>query len=282
MISKTQFNQGRDMFLLRWLPLGVISLFVLFPFYWTVNTSLKREGDILNKVLAYLPDPATVDNFVNAFKKVGFHIYFKNSLIVSSAAVGITVLCSVIVSYALSRFRFKGKNVFLIVLLTTQFMPGAMLLVPLFLIFKNMGLLGTHMSLIFTYVSFQLPFNAVLMRGFFSNVPIQIDEAAAIDGCTRFQTIIYVLLPVLVPGIVASAAFAFVGCWNEYLFALMFLSKSHMFTVPVGISYMMGQYSINYGTLAAAGIVALVPPIMLFAYIQKYLVQGLSAGSVKG
>ncbi len=264
------------------LPLAVIVLLVLFPFYWTLVISLKREGDIMKLPLQYLPNPPTLTNFIETWNTVGFAVYFRNSMIVAVISVVFIVFCSILVGYALTRFRFRGRQFMMLLLLCTQFIPGVMLLIPLFIIFKNLGIISNLTSLIIAYTTFQLPFNAVLMRGFIKNVPYDIEEAAMMDGCNRLQGIFHVVLPVLLPGIVASAAFAFISCWNEFIFALMFISKSDLFTIPVALNSMQGEYDINYGYLAAGSIIAMIPPILMFAYVQKYLVQGLSAGSVKG
>lgn len=224
----------------------------------------------------------TFQNFIETWNNIGFGRYFRNSLIVALIAVFFIVTFAVLVGYALTRFRFKGKQLMMFLLLCTQFVPGVMLLIPLFIIFKKLGLISNLGSLVIAYTTFQLPFNAILMRGFIQNVPYDIEEAAMMDGCNRLQAIFHVVLPILLPGIVATAAFAFISCWNEFIFALMFISRSDLYTIPVALHSMQGEYDINYGYLAAGSIIAMIPPFLMFAYVQKYLVQGLSAGSVKG
>lgn len=275
-------NQKLARFFSLHLPITFIVLVTLFPFYWTLVIALKREGDIMKLPLQYLPNPPTLANFIETWNTVGFAVYFRNSIIVSVISVVFIVFCSILIGYALSRFQFRGKQLMMLLLLCTQFIPAIMLLIPLFIIFRNLGLISNLSSLIVAYTTFQLPFNAVLMRGFVKNVPYDIEEAAMIDGCNRLQGIFHVVLPVLLPGIVASAAFAFISCWNEFIFALMFISRNDLFTIPVALNSMQGEYDINYGYLAAGSIIAMIPPFLLFAYVQKYLVQGLSAGSVKG
>jgi multiple sugar transport system permease protein len=267
---------------LLYLPLVVISLFTLFPIYWTLNTALKPEGNVLKKPLQYFPQPATLDNFGTAWRDVGFSKFFINSLIVSAATVAIVLVLSVLSGYALSRFKFRGKKIFLLILLATQFIPGAMLLTPLFLIYKNFGLTSNLLSLILTYSVFQLPFNSILMSGFITNIPESLEEAAMVDGCSRLRALYHIVLPLLLPGIIATTVFTFIGAWNEFLFALMLISKPGLFTIPVGLRYMQGEYDINYAALAAGSIISLLPVVVMFAIIQKYLVQGLSAGAVKG
>ncbi len=264
-----------------YLPLLMTMVFILFPFYWTMNTALKPEGDILQTPLAYIPNHLTIDNFINAWNNVGFSKFFKNSLFLALCTVLSVVTCATLVGYSLSRYRFKGKRVFMLLLLCTQFVPGAMLIIPLFIIFKNLGLISNPLSLILVYTTFQIPFNSILMNGFITSVPKQLEEAAMVDGCSRLQAIYHVVLPLLLPGIVATGVFTFIYAWNEFLFAFMFMNKHANFTLSIGLSYMMGEFNINYGALAAGSVIALIPAIAMFAYVQRYLVNGLG-GAVKG
>lgn len=262
-------------------PVLVMLIFTLFPLYWTINTAFKQEGDIVKRPLSYVPASPTIENFVTAWTNVGFATYFKNSLIVGVCTVFIVLVLSTLSGYALSRYRFKGKRAFLLMLLCTQFIPRSMLIIPLFIIFKHMGLISNPLSLIITYTAVEIPFTTVLMHGFISNVPRELEEAAMIDGCGRLQAIRHVIFPLLVPGIVATSVFTFIYTWNEFLLALMLTNQQGRFTLPVGLSYMMGEFNINYGALAAGSVIALIPAVILFSYAQKHLVNGLG-GAVKG
>ena len=275
-------EKKRVIVFLRWLPLIAINIFVLFPIYWAVNTSFKGEGEILGKPITYLPKVPIISNFVEAWKNVGFDKYFVNSLKVSFISVIFIVVVAIMVGYALTRYKFKGKGVFMGLLMAVQFIPAAVLLVPLFNTFKTMHLVGSHLALIVVNVTFQLPFCCILMKGFIEGVPIALEEAAMIDGCSRMQGIVRVVIPMLVPGIITVAAFALIGCWNEFLFAMMFLNDPDMYTVPIGLKMMQGEYGVHYGAMASGAIIAMIIPVALFAYLQKYLVTGLSAGAVKG
>lgn len=272
----------RDLFIYRLLPLTVFISFICFPFYWTLVTSLKVEGDIIKRPVKYLPDPATVENYITAWNDVGFSRYFVNSLTVSAVACLMTVISALLVGYALSRFKFKGKQPFMLVLLCTQFIPSAMLIIPLFITFSKLHLINNHWSLILVYTTFQIPFSSIMMKGFVEKIPYHLEEAAYVDGCSRLQALVKVVLPVLAPGVAACASFSFISCWNEFLFALMFVNNTKKFTIPVGLSFMQGQFDINYGALAAGSMIALAPAILMFIYVQKYLVGGLTAGAVKG
>lgn len=275
-------RKWKDLIIYRLLPLAAFVGFICFPFYWTLVTSLKVEGDIIKRPVRYLPDPVTIQNYVTAWRDVGFSQYFLNSLLVSAVACLMTVASALLVGYALSRFKFKGKQPFMLVLLCTQFIPSAMLIIPLFITFSKLHLINNHWSLILVYTTFQIPFSSIMMKGFVEKIPYHLEEAAYVDGCSRFQALVKVVLPVLTPGVVACALFSFISCWNEFLFALMFVNNTKKFTIPVGLSFMQGQFDINYGALAAGSMIALAPAILMFIYVQKYLVGGLTAGAVKG
>jgi multiple sugar transport system permease protein len=267
---------------LRWVPLLIITCFVIFPIYWAINTSIKQESEILKKPITYFPKMPVISNYVEAWTNIGFDKYFFNSIKVCVFSVTFIIIISVMVGYALTRYKFKGKGAFLGMLLAVQFIPAAVMMVPLFNTFNSMNLVGTHLALVLINITFQLPFCCILMRGFVGSVPVVLEEAATIDGCSRIQGVIKVVLPMLVPGIVTVGAFALIGCWNEFLFAMMFLNDPMKYTVPIGLKMMQGEYGIHYGTMAAGAIIAMLIPVALFAYLQKYLVTGLSAGAVKG
>lgn len=264
--------------------LAVLLFFVAMPLYYIAVMAIRPEAEILRQPIAYLPSltQATFENFDVVWSVMGLSSFFRNSAVIAGSATLVVTIISIMVGYALHRFRFRSKSGYLLVLLATQFLPGALILIPMYILMQTLGLAGTRLSVILAYISFQLPFNAILMRGFIANVPIELEEAALIDGCDRLASIVRVVLPLLVPGIVAVGAFAFVGTWNEFLFAFMFLADGDLFTVPVGLSYMLGQYDTRFGALAAGSLLALLPPMLLFFYLQKYLVRGLSAGAVKG
>lgn len=279
---KEKIYKGIDRIVFRYLPLLLTMSFVLFPFYWTAVTALKREKDILKSPIKFLPDPPTFENILFAWKNSGFSVFFKNTLYVSLVTAVVVIIFSILVSYGLSRFRFRGKRSFLMMLLVTQLIPSNMLIIPLFIIFNKLGLISTLLSLIITYITFQLPFNAVLMKSFVDNIPYDLEEAGMIDGCSRMGCILRIVMPMLIPGTIAIGAFAFLGSWNEFIFPVMLINKKASFVISVGLNYMMGQNVMLYGSLAAGSLIALTVPVLIFAVLQKYLVQGLSAGAVKG
>lgn len=257
-------------------------VFIVFPIYWCLATSFKPSAEITSKEVSYWPRNFTFENYVNAWNNSGFSVFFKNSMYISVFGVVFIVLVSILTGYALDRFEFKGKGAFMLILLCTQFIPGAMLITPIFIIFKNIGLLNNLFALVLVNTTFHFPFNSILMRGFIHGIDYTIEEAAQIDGCSRMGAIVRVVLPLLKPAIATIAAYGFISCWNEFLFSFMFISKQNLLTLPVGLKSLVGEFTINYGQLAAGAIIAVVPTLILFSYVQKNLVGGLSSGAVKG
>jgi multiple sugar transport system permease protein len=262
---------------LTYVPVGLFLVFTMVPFYWMLLFAFRPTGST-----SLVPWPITFDHFATVWNGSGFGIYFQNSLFVAVMSLVVSTLIALLGGYALARFPFKGKALFLVAMLCTQFVPGAMMLIPLFEIFNTLGLTNSLWSLIISDTVFHLPLSLILMAGFIRNVPMELEEAAWVDGCTRIQAFRLIILPLLKPGIVAVGSFAFISAWNNFLFAIMFLSSQDRFTVPVGLSYLLGEFGTDFGALAAGGVIAIVPVVVLFAYVQKFLVQGLSAGAVKG
>jgi multiple sugar transport system permease protein len=260
-----------------WAPLTIFLLFTLIPLYWMVLFAFRPAGST-----SLLPWPATLEHFRSVWQDSGFGVYFRNSVLVALASLLVSTVVALLGGYALARMRFRGRSLFLVVMLCTQFIPGAMMLIPLFQIFNTLYLTNTLWALIIADTVFHLPLSLVLMSGFIRNVPVELEEAAQVDGCGRVRAFCAVVLPLLKPGIVAVGSFAFISAWNNFLFAIMFLSSQDRFTVPVGLSYLLGEFGSDFGALAAGGLLAVLPVTVLFAYVQRFLVQGLSSGAVKG
>jgi multiple sugar transport system permease protein len=264
----------------RWMiyaPLALYLLFTLVPFYWILLFSLRPAGST-----SVVPWPITFEHYATVWNGAGFAVFFKNSVVIALFTLFGTTVLSLLGGYALARFKFRGRGAFMVMTLCTQFIPGAMMLIPLFDIFRTIGLINTPWSIVVADTVFGLPLSLIMMAGFIRNIPIELEEASWVDGCGRLRGFLTTVLPLLRPGMVAISSFAFIGSWNNFLFALMFLNDQDQFTIPVGLSYMLGEYSVDFGALAAGGVVAVVPVVLVFAYVQKFLVQGLSAGAVKG
>lgn len=265
-----------------YIPILLFTTFIIFPFYWFLTTSLKQESSIMELPIRYIPTPFTLENYKNMLSSMGFDKYFLNSLLVSVTTTAIIMVVSIWGGFAISRYKFRGKKFTFFLLLITQMLPGVVILIPLFTIFNKLGMINNLWSLIITNTTVNLPFCMIMMSGFFSGIPATLEEAAQIDGCSIWKAIFKIVVPAIMPGVVSSSAFAFVNSWNEFVYALNFINDSEKFTLPVGLSMMKGEFTVNYGGLAAGTIVALIPVLLIFCYIQKYLVQGLAAGAIKG
>ncbi|MFE3603271.1 carbohydrate ABC transporter permease [Streptomyces sp. NPDC059096] len=264
----------------RWqiyLPLGLYLLFTLVPFYWMVLFSLRPAGST-----SLVPWPMTFDHFEKVWNERSFSVFFQNSALIGVFTLICTTGVALAGGYALARFDFRIKQGFMLALLCSQFIPGALMLVPLFQIFKNLQLINSPVSVVIAETVFQLPLSIILISGFIKNVPYSLEEAAWVDGCSRLQAFRIVVLPMLRPGLIAVGSFAFVHSWNHFLFALMFLMEQDKQTIPVGLSTLIGSDSVDFGALAAGGVISAVPVVIVFAFIQKWLISGFSAGAVKG
>lgn len=280
MIPKSSPRRPRNRLVL-YVLLGVACVFVLVPVLWMIVTALKPETDLFSTPPRLWPTGPTLDAFRRVFTDYPFADYFRNSIIVVVASTGISLVFSSLSAYGVSRFKFRGRGSFLTFLLISQMFPSVMLVIPYFKIIQVAGLYNTYAALIVTYVSFTMPFCSWMMYGYFKSIPRELDEAATIDGASPLRTFLSVVLPLSLPGIVATAIYAFITGWNEYLFALILTSSEDMKTVPVGIGQLIGQYKIQWNDLMAASIYAVVPLMVLFVFLQRYLISSLTAGAVK-
>ncbi len=257
------------------------SIFVLVPVLWMVSTSLKTEPETFAIPPRWIPETVTLDSYRAMWVDYPFLYYFRNSIIVTLAAVAISVSISCLTGYGVTRFRFKGKESFLGFVLLTQMFPSVMLLVPYYKVLNTYGLNNTLIGLGLVYISFTVPFCSWMMVGYFKTVPLELDEAAIIDGCSRWQAFTRITLPIVIPGVSSSAIYAFVTCWNEYMFANLLMADEKLKTVSVGIAELNGYYKIMWNDLMASSVVASIPLVIGFIFLQKYFIGGLTAGAVK-
>ncbi|MFK7862069.1 MAG: carbohydrate ABC transporter permease [Granulosicoccus sp.] len=257
-------------------------LFALFPLYWLLKISLTPEKLIYSEGTALWPGTLTFENFQQVILYSDFKVYFINSVYVSLGTAAITTLIAAAAGYSFSRFRFRGKTLVVVLMLITQMFPLLMIIAPIYKIVAGLGLLNTLTSLIVVYTAFNIPFATFLMQSFFDGIPKDLDEAAMIDGCTRLQALRKVILPLTLPGLAATLGFIFTAAWSELLFALMLINSNDSMTFPVGLLTFVSKFSVDWGQMMAAGVLALVPSCLFFIFIQRYLVQGLTAGAIKG
>ncbi len=259
----------------------VLSLLVLLPFLWIFSTSLKPLSEVNQYPPEWFSPNMSLKPYADMFFFMPFGIYALNSTIVASSATIITLFVGSLGAFAFSRFQFAGKRVFLLVFLLSQMLPGASVIIPLFQLLKEIGLYDTHVGLILVHSAVLLPFVIWLLYGFFQGIPREVEDAALIDGCSRLSALRRVILPLALPGIGATALFAFLGSWNEFFFALILTSSDATKTIPVGIGLFVGEYNDLWNQMAASAVLFSLPPLMLFALMRKTFVKGLAAGAVK-
>jgi multiple sugar transport system permease protein len=264
-----------------YLLLCVASVVVLVPVLWMVSTAFKDDTELFTAPPRWFPEEPTWTAFARVWSDYPFTQYFGNSILVVGASTLIALGFSALAGYGLSRFEFRGKGSFLTFLLMTQMFPSIMLLIPFYRIIATLGLINTLSALIITYVSFTVPFCTWLMLGYFKSIPKELDEAAAIDGLGRFRAFVQVILPLALPGMAATAIYSFITGWNEYVFALVLTQSEEVMTVPVGIGQLIGQYRILWNDMMAASLYAAVPLVLVFLFLQRYLISSLTAGAVK-
>ncbi len=259
-----------------------VVLLMIFPFIWMLSTSFKPPEEIFTPVPRWIPLNPTWENFKNILYKTSFPRYFLNSVLVGFVTMLVSLVVTVFAGYALSRFNFRGKTAFSMWLLVSQMFPPVLLIIPIFVFMLKLGLVNTYASLIITYTTFALPFSTWMLKAYFDTVPIDLEEAAKVDGCNQVQALTKIILPLAAPGIVTVALFIFVLAWHEYMFALTLTSTTEMRTLPVGISLFLGEFRVLWGSLMAGSVVVTAPVVVFFVYLQRYIVQGLTLGAVKG
>jgi multiple sugar transport system permease protein len=267
-----------------WVGLMALVAFAMAPFGWVALTSLKTRQELYATPLQYFPHALTVANYVDAWtsKLTPFSRFFANSLWVSSVTMVVTTAISILAGYAIARFRFAGRQTFLLIFLATQMFPAVLLIAPLLSQWYALGLIDTYQALIYSNLSFTVPFTVWMLVGYFESIPRELEESAMMDGCGRFGALCRVVLPLAAPGIAATAIFAFVSSWSELLFALTFTTQTEMRTLSAGLLFMVGQYEIQWGQLSAGVMISTIPVAVLFIFLQRHLIRGLTAGALKG
>ena len=262
--------------------LALYVLVALFPLYWLIKIAVTPTDLLFGEGIRLWPSTTTFANFATVLSANDFPWYFINSVIVSLGTAVLVVAAASLSGYALSRFAFRAKSAVAFFLLLTQIFPLVMLIAPIYRLMTPLGLVDSLSGLILVYTAYNAPFATFLMQSFFEGIPKDLEEAAMIDGCTRFAALRRVIVPLTLPGMGATLGFVFTAAWSELLFALMLISSEDKMTFPVGLLTFVSKFAVDWGQMTAAAVMALIPACAFFAMIQRYLVQGLTAGAVKG
>ncbi len=255
---------------------------ITFPFLWQFITSIRNPADINLMPPEFIPHRVSLDFYKIVFTNHNFGAYLLNSVVVASLATLIGVIVAIPASYAFTRINFTGKQFWNNFILCTNMFPLIAIATPLFMTFKKAGLINTYSGLIIPSIVITLPISIWTLNAFIGKIPIDLEHSAMVDGATRFQAVRLVLLPLIAPGVFTTAIIAFIGAWNEFMFAIIFTTKKEMRTVPIAIAMMPGEYTLPWGDMAAASIVATLPILIVVILCQKQIVAGLTAGAVKG
>lgn len=259
----------------------VLSVTAVFPLIWLLTSSFKSSSEILNNPTTIMPKAWTLDNFRTVLFTLKFTVNIRNSLIIAGSTTVIAVFISALAAYGIVRFFPKFGNIMTRFLVTTYMFPSIMLVIPYAVVMQKTGLTNTRIGLILVYLSFSVPYSVWMLVGFFKTVPIGIEEAARIDGANKLQVFVRVVLPLVAPGIVATAIYVFINAWNEFLYSLILMSSSDKTTISVAVHTLEGADILNWGALMAASALVVVPSIVFFGFIQNKMTGGLSEGAVK-
>jgi ABC-type glycerol-3-phosphate transport system permease component len=265
----------------RIVAMVVLTLIVLGPLYWIAISAFKGREEIIRSTPTFWPETFTLSNFEKLFVSTEYPVFLTNSIIVAVATTVVTVIVSLAAAYGLYRLKVPGSGKIAGIVLLSYMIPGTLLIVPLYRTLAGIGLIDTHVGLVLVNVAFTAPFCTWLLRGFILAVPRDIDEAAAIDGAGPSRTMLQIVLPLLLPGIATVAVYSFVFSWTEFVFASQFIVSDALQTLPIGLSAIIGQYTVDWGLVMAGTLFTLLPTVVLFLFVGRYFVGGLIAGATK-
>lgn len=274
---------GRRLSYASALYLGAAALLVFcgLPLLWMLFTSLKPASDLFTYPPRVL-GPYTLGNFWRLLGETGFVTYFKNSVVVAGVTVAIDIVIATLGAYSLTRYRYPGKELLANLTLFTYMFAPIMIIIPVYVLLKELGLTNSHLGIILAYTSISLPFTLWLLRAFFQSLPVELEQAAFVDGATRFQSVVHVVLPQALPGVIATSVFAFVVVWNDYLFARVLLNDRALLTMPVGLQDIYESTIVDWGLLMSGAVVVTIPAVVFFLVVQRFLIQGWGMGALKG
>ena len=259
-------------------------LFILFPLFWMVSTSFKEQQFLSDLPPQWIPNPVTLEHYDNAiYYEMDFFVLLKNSFIVAVGTSLLAITCGSLAAYSFSRYLIVGSEYLLVFMLAGQMFPAVMMVVPFFVILRDFHLLDTYLGLIIATTSQALPFATYLLKGFFDSLPTDLEEAAMIDGCNRLQAFYKIALPLALPGLISTALMSFIVAWDDYVLALTLITSDARRTLPVAmVGSFVGEFAVKWGEMMAVSLLMSLPVVVLFVFLQRYLVQGITAGAVKG
>ncbi|MDD2978437.1 MAG: carbohydrate ABC transporter permease [Hespellia sp.] len=260
----------------------VMVVISVFPILWMFDSSLKGQSEIYTSPPTFMIQHVTLENYLRVLLDSGIPRAFLNSAVISITATSITVVLGCLAGYGFSRYRFKGKKALYVGLLYGQMMPAVVLIIPIYLVFSKIGLIDSYFSLILPDVAITIPLATLMLKGFFDGVPIELEEAARIDGATKLGTLCRIVIPIAKPGLVSVAIYTFLSTWEEFIFALNLTNSASIRTLPIAINMFKGEFIIDWGAIMSSGAVISLPVILLFVLCNKVFVKGLSEGGVKG
>jgi len=264
-----------------YIPVLLLLFIVIAPFYWIFTSSIKTPSEIIARVPTLFPSSFTLQHYIKLFTSSDFPNYLLNSTIIALFTMAITVIIATLAAYSLYRLRFPGRNHLFRIILITYAFPGVLLLIPLYMMMTNLKLVDTLWSLVVVNVTFAAPFAVWMLQAFFRGVPVELEDAAALDGANHFRIMTHIILPLTSPGIASIAIYAFLTSWTEYIFASILIISDLRRTVPVGLAGIIGQYQVDWGLLLAGATITTLPVLFLFGLVGRHFVEGLMGGALK-
>ena len=255
---------------------------LLFPIYWSFNSSISSTQVILSKNPSFFPKKILLDAYVDIFERKSVFLWLFNTVFVSLGATVLSLICSLLAGYSLSRFRTYGQQLMGFILLLSRMIPGTLLIIPLYMVFSRMKLINSYQALIIMNLEGIVPFATWMMKGFFDSIPKEIEEAAYIDGCNWFSTFVRVTMPLTIPGIAAVTIYSLILCWNEFLYARTLAYNASKWVFTVALASSVGEHSVDWSKLMAGGILFILPLVFFFVLLEPFLISGMTSGSVKG
>ena len=262
----------------------LLLIVLLFPLYWILATSLKTEQEIFRIPATLWPETLSTASYAAQLETGDFNMFhsFANSLMISLCAMGISVLLAVPASYGIARYRFSGRRGVVMAFLVTQMLPASVLLTPMFIMFRDMKTLNTHFAPILADATIGIPFSILILKNYFGSIPAELEDAAKIDGCNRFTAFLRIFLPIAFPGVIVCGIFSFLYAWGDLAYGMTFITEQTMRPITAGIFNFMGQYGTKWSYLTAFAVVTIIPVALIFLFMQKYIISGLTSGAVKG